>query len=254
MNSDSLLAVAGLSAGYDGTPVLRDVNLRVGGRARVGLFGPNGHGKTTLLRTISGLLRPSAGAIVFDGKRIDRLSPGRIVELGLVQVPQGNLLFPRLTVAEALSLGTFAKRSRAGARRNLEKVLTLFPRLAERRPQACGTLSGGERQMLSIALGVLTAPRLLILDEPTLGLAPRIKDELCDAIRTLAEDEIALVVVEQDVEFLTELTDTLFMMEHGAIVLEIPPGGRLDQAEIMALYFGGGDKGDTPPGSGGLRV
>ena len=129
----------------------------------------------------------------------------------------------------------------------------MFPRLAERRPQACGTLSGGERQMLSIALGVLTAPRLLILDEPTLGLAPRIKDELCDAIRVLAEDEIALIVVEQDVEFLTELTDTLFMMEHGAIVLEIPPGGRLDQAEIMALYFGGG-KGGTPPGAGGLRV
>jgi branched-chain amino acid transport system ATP-binding protein len=160
-------------------------------------------------------------------------------------------LSPRLTVAETLSLGAYAKRARAHGRRNLDKVLTLFPRLAERRPQTCGTLSGGERQMLSIALGVLTAPRLLMLDEPTLGLAPRIKDELCDAIRRLAEDDISLVVVEQDVEFLTSLTETLFMLEHGSVVLEIPPGGRLDQAEIMALYFG---RAETPDAPNALRV
>ncbi len=236
--SQGLLDIAGLDAGYGQTQVLRGVTLKVPSRARVGLFGPNGHGKTTLLRAISGLLRPTAGTITFDGERLDGLKPGRIVERGIVHVPQGNLLFPRLTVAETLSLGTFAKRSRAGAKRNLDRVLTLFPRLAERRPQACGTLSGGERQMLSIALGVLTAPRLLILDEPTLGLAPRIKDELCDAIRVLSADDMALIVVEQDVEFLTGLTDTLYMVEHGSIVLEIPPGGHLDQAEIMALYFG----------------
>ena len=202
--TDWLLQISGLNAGYGQTQVLRNVSLDIPQRARVGLFGPNGHGKTTLLRAISGLLRPWSGHIAFSGTRVDGLRPGRIVELGIVQVPQGNTLFPRLTVGETLSLGSYARRARAGAKRNLDLVLTLFPRLAERRGQLCGTLSGGERQMLSIGLGVLTSPRLLILDEPTLGLAPRIKDELCEAIRRLSERDLPLIVVEQDVEFLTE--------------------------------------------------
>ena len=250
--SAPLLVVEGLSAGYGGTPVLRGVGLAVPERARVGLFGPNGHGKTTLLRAISGLVRPTAGTIAFAGRRIDGLKPGRIVELGVVHVPQGNTLFPRLSVDEALSLGSFAKRARAGAARNLERTFALFPRLAERRRQLCGTLSGGERQMLAIALGVLTAPRLLILDEPTLGLAPRIKDELCDAVRALSSDDMTLIVVEQDVEFLMGLADTLFMVEHGSIALEIPPGGGLDQAEIMRLYFG--RDGSPAPTDAALRI
>lgn len=247
--SAPLLAVEGLSAGYGGTPVLRGVTLAVPEGGRVGLFGPNGHGKTTLLRAISGLLRPSAGAISFAGRRIDGLKPGRIVELGVVHVSQGNTLFPRLSVDEVLSLGSFARRARAGAARNRERVLALFPRLAERRRQPCGTLSGGERQMLAIALGVLSAPRLLILDEPTLGLAPRIKDELCDAIRALSSDSMTLLVVEQDVEFLTGLAEALFMVEHGAIALEVPPGGGLDGAEIMSLYFGRGGSAPAGPAS-----
>jgi branched-chain amino acid transport system ATP-binding protein len=246
--TDWLLQISGLNAGYGQTQVLRDVSLNIPRSARVGLFGPNGHGKTTLLRAISGLLRPWSGHIAFSGARVDGLRPGRIVELGIVHVPQGNTLFPRLTVGETLSLGSYARRARAGAKQNLDLVLTLFPRLAERRAQLCGTLSGGERQMLSIGLGVLTSPRLLILDEPTLGLAPRIKDELCDAIRRLSEHDMPLIVVEQDVEFLTSLADTLFMMEHGSIVLEVPPGGRLDHAEIMALYFG--QKADAGDGAG----
>lgn len=239
--SDWLLEVSGLDVGYDQTQVLRGVDLRVPEHARVGLFGPNGHGKTTLLRAISGLLRPWKGQIRFGGQRLDGLRPGRIVELGVVHVPQGNTLFPQMTVAETLSLGAYARRARADARRSLERVLTLFPRLAERRPQQCGTLSGGERQMLSISLGVMTSPRLLILDEPTLGLAPRIKDELRTAIATLSQDGLPLIIVEQDIEFLTGLAETLYMLEHGSIVLEIPPGGHLEQAEIMALYFGQGD-------------
>ena len=236
--SRPLLSVENVSAGYGQTQVLRSVSLAVPDRARVGLFGPNGHGKTTLLRTISGLIRPTAGSITFDDRRIEGWRPGRVVELGIVHVAQANTLFPRLSVDETLSLGSFAKRARTSAKRNRERVFTLFPRLAERRGQACGTLSGGERQMLSIALGVLTSPRLLILDEPTLGLAPRLKDELCEAIRVLAEDDMGLIVVEQDVEFLMGLADTLFMIEHGSITLEIPPGSHLDQAEIMRLYFG----------------
>jgi branched-chain amino acid transport system ATP-binding protein len=250
--TERLLEISGLNAGYGRTQVLRDVSLAIPQRARVGLFGPNGHGKTTLLRAISGLLRPWSGHVAFSGRRVDGLRPGEIVELGIVHVPQGNTLFPKLTVGETLSLGSYARRARSNAKKNLDLVLTLFPRLAERRGQLCGTLSGGERQMLSIGLGVLTSPRLLILDEPTLGLAPRIKDELCDAIRRLSEQDMPLIVVEQDVEFLTGLADTLFMMEHGSIVLEVPPGGRLDHEEIMALYFGrqaGTSKGATSPRS-----
>jgi branched-chain amino acid transport system ATP-binding protein len=249
--TEPLLEISGLNAGYGQTQVLRDVSLNIPERSRVGLFGPNGHGKTTLLRAISGLLRPWSGYIAFSGTRVDGLRPGEIVELGIVHVPQGNTLFPRLTVGETLSLGSYARRARTNAKENLDLVLTLFPRLAERRGQLCGTLSGGERQMLSIGLGVLTSPRLLILDEPTLGLAPRIKDELCEAIRQLSEQDMPLIVVEQDVEFLTDLTDTLFMIEHGSIVLEVPPGGRLDQAEIMALYFG--QKAETGDGPASRR-
>ena len=239
--SEWLLEISGLEVGYGQTTVLRGLDLRIPDHARIGLFGPNGHGKTTLLRTISGLLRPWAGEIRFLGRRLDTLRPGRIVELGIVHVPQGNTLFPQMTVAETLSLGAYARRARADAARSLAHVLALFPRLAERRSQLCGTLSGGERQMLAISLGVMTAPRLLILDEPTLGLAPRIKDELATAIATLSSDGLPLIVVEQDIEFLTGLADTLFMLEHGSIVLEIPPGFHLDQAEIMALYFGRGE-------------
>jgi branched-chain amino acid transport system ATP-binding protein len=236
--SDTLLEIKGLDVGYGQTQVLRGVDLKVRNGSRVGLFGPNGHGKTTLLRTISGLLRPWAGELRFAGQPIGGLRPSRIVEMGIVHVPQGNTLFPRMTVGDTLLLGAYAKRAQATRKRNLDRVLTLFPRLAERRPQLCGTLSGGERQMLSIALGVLTAPRLLILDEPTLGLAPRVKDELCDAIRLLSSDGTPLIVIEQDVDFLTGLADTLFMIEHGRVALEILPGQSLQHTDVMDLYFG----------------
>lgn len=236
----ALLSVEGVSAGYGAITVLRDLTLHVGRNESIGLFGPNGHGKTTLLRTISGLLRASAGRIRFDGADIGRQRPAAIVDAGLVHSPQANTMFGAMAIGETLELAAFAPRVRAGAKQRMEQVLTLFPRLAERRKQLARTLSGGERQMLSIGCALMCDPRLLMLDEPTLGLSPRLKEELAEAIGAIARSGVPLVVVEQDVEFLLALTQRLYMIEHGAVAREIDRNDGLDHGEVMQLYFGHG--------------
>ena len=172
------LHVEGLKAGYGRVTVLHGITIEVPEGVRVGLFGPNGHGKTTLLRTLSGMIRPRAGSFSFDGRDLTGTSPRRLVENGLIHVPQGSTLFARMTVLEALTLGAYAPRAWSQRRQSLDKVFHLFPRLAERRGQRCSTLSGGERQMAAIGAGLMGCPRLLMLDEPTLGLAPKIRADL----------------------------------------------------------------------------
>lgn len=233
-----LLEVRNLTAGYGPVTVLRDVSLHLDEGESLGLFGPNGHGKTTLLSTISGLLKPTAGEISFAGDRIDGAKPSAIVAAGLVHAPQGNVMFPDMGVAETLELSAFTPRARAKAAQTLERVYALFPRLAERRVQRAKTLSGGERQMLSIGCALMCAPRLLMLDEPTLGLSPRLKEELAAAIGQIAKEGTPLVLVEQDIEFLLSLTHRLLMIEHGEVVREIDRAHAPDHAEIMRLYFG----------------
>ncbi len=233
-----ILEVNQIAGGYGKVQVLRGLSLAVGAGERVGLFGPNGHGKTTLLKTISGLMRPWSGRICFRGHFIERSSPASIVNLGLIHVPQGNTLFPEMTVQETLELGAFQPRVRANMAQNLEQVFTLFPRLAERRRQLCKTLSGGERQMVSISVGLMGQPRLLVLDEPTLGLAPKLKDELCEAIGVISGSGVSLLLVEQDIEFLLTLTDRLFMVDHGEVTREIRSSTGIDHTQIMDLYFG----------------
>lgn len=234
----ALLEVHSVNSGYEQVQVLRDLSLHVHASERIGLFGPNGHGKTTLLRTISALNRSWSGQITFDGQRIERATPQKIVNLGLIHVSQGNTLFPELTVLETLELGAQSRRGRVRRRENLERVLTLFPRLAERRGQLCRTLSGGERQMVSIGLGLMCDPRMLLLDEPTLGLAPKVKDELCDAIAHISSTGVPLLLVEQDIEFLLSLTSRLYMVDHGTIVREIDAAAGIDHASVMNMYFG----------------
>ena len=233
-----LLEVAGLEAGYGRAPVLHGLSLAVGGHGNVGLFGPNGHGKTTLLRTLSGLLRPSAGEIRFEGRSLLGARPREIVGRGLIHVPQGNRLFPDLTIAECLALGAYVPRARPYEAANRERVLAIFPKLGERWRQRVRTLSGGERQMVSIGVALMGQPRLLLLDEPTLGLAPKIKDELCSAILDISRGGVPLVVVEQDVEFLLELAQHLYLVNHGVAAAEILPGENLDHGDIMRMYFG----------------
>ena len=236
--TDATLEVRDLTVGYGKTQVLRGVSLRLAGDTRIGLFGPNGHGKTTLLKTISGLLKPWHGEILLNGARIDGAAPRAIVNLGIIHVAQGNVLFPELTVLENLRLGAYCRRARRQLKDNLERVYQLFPRLAERRRQHSKTLSGGERQMLSIGVGLMGAPELMMLDEPTLGLAPKLKDELLQAIGEISKGGVPLVLVEQDIEFLLALTDHLYMINHGAVALDIASGDQLDHEEIMQMYFG----------------
>jgi branched-chain amino acid transport system ATP-binding protein len=235
----ALLEVDDVHGGYGQIEVLRGVTVRVLEGEAVGLLGPNGHGKTTLMRTISGLRRPRAGTIRFAGDSIVKDSPRRIVERGLVHVPQGNRLFPDCTVHENLLLGAYAKRTRGRRDERLELVYGLFPRLRERRRQLCGTLSGGERQMVAIGVGLMADPVLLMLDEPTLGLAPRIRDELRAMIAEIHRMGVALVIADGDLEFLHSLTDRRYVVELGRVVMEQHGTDDVTRDEVVAMYFSG---------------
>lgn len=233
-----LLEVDRLVAGYGNAAVLHGISLMVGQGERVGLFGPNGHGKTTLLRAISGLIRNRSGSVTFGEDRLTSLSPGQIVARGLIHVPQGNTLFPRMTVLENLMLGAYSSRAWKARRDNLARVFTLFPKLEQRQQQLCRTLSGGERQMVAIGIGLMGAPTLLMLDEPTLGLAPRIKDELAAAISDIAASGVTMVVVDQDIELLLGVCQRLYFVENGQVSLETEEGARLNRQQILEMYFG----------------
>lgn len=232
-----VLEVEGIVAGYGSVKVLRGVSLHVEAGENVGLFGPNGHGKTTLLRVLSGLMRADAGQCRFEGHDITTTRPSEIVARGLVQSQQGNTLFGDMGVAETLQMAAFTKPARAQARQSLARVYDLFPRLGERGGQKAKTLSGGERQMLSIGAALMCAPRLLLLDEPTLGLSPKLKEELAAALREISAT-VPLLVVEQDVELLLSLSDRLYMIEHGEVMREIGKDNAPDHQEIMEMYFG----------------
>lgn len=235
----ALLDVQSVTAGYGAVTVLRDVSVTLDEGQTIGLFGPNGHGKTTLLRCISGLLRSESGQITFDGQDITRTPPHRIVAAGLVQAPQGNVLFGDMMVGETLELAAFTEHARKRRRESLDEVYRLFPRLADRQRQQAKTLSGGERQMLSIGTALMCVPRVLMLDEPTLGLSPKLKVELGEAIMRIAEKGIPLIVVEQDVEFLRRTAERLYLIEQGEVIRTIDRADAPDHAEIMDLYFGG---------------
>ena len=233
-----LFQVEDLVSGYGKIDVVRSLSLHVDEGEHVGLFGPNGHGKTTLLRTVSGLIPAKAGKVRFRGEDISNLDPRVIVERGLIHVPQGNQLFPQMTVQENLTLGAYVRRSDSRKASNFEKVFSLFPRLEERRSQRARTLSGGERQMLSIGVGLMGMPELLILDEPSVGLAPLIKEELARAIAEIASTGVSMIVVDQDVELLLGICDRLYLIEKGAVSLETADVSQVDQAEILEMYFG----------------
>ncbi|MCY6380413.1 ABC transporter ATP-binding protein [Hoeflea prorocentri] len=234
-----VLDVSGIDAAYGSVTVLRGLSLHMNAGENIGLFGPNGHGKTTLLRVISGLMRPRAGQVRFQGEDITGARPSVIVSKGLVQSQQGNTLFGDMAVAETLEMAAFTKPARAVAQASLAQVYDLFPRLAERGPQKAKTLSGGERQMLSIGAALMCAPRLLLLDEPTLGLSPKLKEELAVALKDISA-RVPVVVVEQDVELLLSLADRLYLIEHGEVVREIAQDNAPDHQEIMQMYFGEG--------------
>jgi branched-chain amino acid transport system ATP-binding protein len=237
-NDTALLLVEDVKAGYGKVQVLNGISIDLAAGENIGLFGPNGHGKTTLLRAISGLVKPTSGSIRFKGVDITRASPDRVVELGLIHVPQGNLLFPDLTIAETLELGAHRSKARAKAAASLALAMEIFPKLAQRAKQRVSTLSGGERQMVSIGMALMNDPETLILDEPTLGLSPKVKQELCASIDAISARGIPLIVVEQDIEFLLTLTRRLYFISHGEMNTALSADERPSNKEIMEMYFG----------------
>jgi branched-chain amino acid transport system ATP-binding protein len=212
--------------------------MHVGRAEIVTLVGSNGAGKTTALKTVSGLLRPTEGTITFEGERIDRMAPHQIIERGLVQVPEGRLLFPEMTVAEHLDLGAHRARTERPLQSRMDEVFALFPILAERRGQKGGTLSGGQQQMLAIGRALMAAPRFLMLDEPSLGLAPVMVDLLADAITSLHRNGMTILLVEQRVDLALHLADRGYVLETGTIVLENEARLLLADPRIKSAYLG----------------
>src|ERR1700687_5277987 len=235
-----MLSVEGVRAGYRGVTALWDVSFSVAEGQVVTLLGSNGAGKTTTLRTVSGLLTAAAGSISFEGRDVTRARTDQIVELGIVHVPEGRQLWPRMSVRENLELGAYLPRAKARRAESLERVFGLFPRLKERRHQAAGTLSGGERQMCALARGLRGLPRLLMRDEPSLGLAPRLVSEMFDSIRALREQGLTVLLVEQNVHQALELADVGYVLETGRIVLSGPSDDLLASPLVRSAYLGVG--------------
>jgi branched-chain amino acid transport system ATP-binding protein len=234
----NLLEVTGITAGYGAATVLHDVSLTVPEGALVALVGTNGAGKTTLLRTISGLLRPRAGTIRFRGEAIDRTPPDAIVDLGVVQVPEGRRLFVSMSVLENLLIGASSAASRPHRQQSLDQVFTLFPKLSERRHQSAGTLSGGEQQMVAIGRALMARPQLLLLDETSLGLAPVVVDQIFDRIAVLARSGLTILLVEQNTALALEAASYAFVLEHGAVVLHGAAAALARDDRVRQAYLG----------------
>jgi branched-chain amino acid transport system ATP-binding protein len=212
-----MLEIKNMSAGYGRINVLRDVSLSVPDGAIVGLLGPNGAGKSTLIRSISGLTHVRSGAILFEGRPIQGRAPEDIVELGIIQVPQGRMLFPDLSIEDNLQLGAYRKTARSDFPNRLKQVEDYFPILRERRRQRAGVLSGGEQQMLAIGRALVAQPRLLILDEPSLGLAPLIIESIFNVLRQVNADGLTILVAEQNAMKVLQTAQTVYVLENGRI-------------------------------------
>jgi branched-chain amino acid transport system ATP-binding protein len=234
-----MLELTGISVHYGRVRALTEVAIEVRRGEMVTLVGANGAGKTTALKTISGLLRPSAGQVRFDGQRIDGVASHRIVGLGVAHIPEGRQLFPDMTVMEHLELGALrARDDRRTFRERVAWVFGLFPILQERQWQLAGTLSGGEQQMLAIGRGLMSAPTLLMLDEPSLGLAPLVVDTLADVIRSLHQEGLTILLVEQNVHLALELADRGYVLETGRVILADRAGDLLENPLVKQAYLG----------------
>ena len=233
-----MIQLSGVSASYGTVPAIRDIDIEVGEGEAVGLLGANGAGKSTTLRAISGLVRPRTGRITFMGQDLAAIPPYRITELGIAHVPEGRQVFPEMTVQENLEMGSYAPRAKAERARSLDLVYGIFPRLAERRRQLAGTMSGGEQQMLAVGRGMMLRPRLLMLDEPSLGLAPVMCDVTFEKISEIHKMGTAVLLVEQNVSRALSLVRRAYVLEGGTITLQGSSAELANNAQVQAAYLG----------------
>lgn len=233
-----MLSIEGIDAGYGATTILNDVSLNVQAGEVVTIVGANGAGKTTTLRTISGLIKPTAGRILFEGEDITRLSAHEIVDLGITLIPEGRQLFPDMTVRENLLMGSYRKGARAQQQETMEHVMDLFPRIRERLDQNASSLSGGEQQMVAIARGMMARPKLLMFDEPSLGLAPIIVAQVFEVISKIVESGATVLIVEQNVFTTLQAADRGYVLENGSIVLSDSAEALLHDDHVRQAYLG----------------
>jgi branched-chain amino acid transport system ATP-binding protein len=236
---EGMLRIDNLAVYYGGIQALRDVTLHVDSGELLAIIGANGAGKTTLLRTLSGVLKARSGSIRFEGRELTRLSPFQIVALGIAHSPEGRQLFGGLTVVENLKLGAVQRSDRATIEQDLERIFELFPVLKERRTQRAGTLSGGEQQMLAIGRALMARPRLLLLDEPSLGLAPLLVERIFGVIARLKAERVTLLLVEQNARMALDVADRAYVMETGRIKLRGTAAELAANPEVERAYLGG---------------
>ena len=230
--------MSNISAGYGGVPALHGVSLQIKKGEIVTIVGSNGAGKSTIARTLTGLVKPTGGSIMFDGRAIEGLPTHEIVALGLIHVPEGRHVFGKLTVTENLMLGAYTTNSEAKMRERMEYVREMFPLLRERSNQKAGSLSGGQQQMLAIGRGLMASPKLLILDEPSLGLMPKLVEELFEAIHTISRTGVTMLLIEQRVLEALELCDRGYVIQNGRIVTEGLGSELIDSEMVRKAYLG----------------
>jgi len=235
--SDAILRIRALNAGYGGMAVLRDIDLDVRAGEIVALLGSNGAGKTTLLRAISQLVA-STGEVIFDGHHLEDTTPERVFEHGVVQVPEGRQLFDRMSVRDNLLMGAYLRTGRASIQRDLDRVYSTFPVLRERAAQRAGSLSGGEQQMCALARALMASPRLLMVDEMSLGLAPIVIDQLLEALASIRRAGVTVLLVEQDVFAALRVADRGYVLENGEIVQKADSATLANDPEVRRAYLG----------------
>jgi len=232
------LEISNLNAGYGFLQILRDISLKINESEYVCLIGPNGAGKSTTLKTIAGIIKPMSGQILFNGEDISGLAGNKVTRLGISYISEEMNLFTNMTVHENMMMGAYTVRDKSARNRLLEFAYGLFPRLEERRNQLAGTMSGGERKMLGIGRGLMAGPKLLLVDEPSFGLAPQLMDQVFDSLETLRKEGMTILVVEQNVTKTLSVTDRGYVLENGRIELEGPSDELADNAHVRKVFLG----------------
>ncbi len=234
---NAILKVDKVDLAYNGLKVVSNVSLTVGKNELVGLVGGNGSGKSTILRAISGMLKPKKGQIIFDGKEINNLKPHDVAEIGIAHIPMGRQLFPNMTVRENLSVGAYLPAARVKRKESLERVYELFPNIYDKRKEITSALSGGQQQMVAVGRGLMLNPKMMIMDEPTLGLSPDLVGEVIQVIRRVSETGLPILLVEQNIKQVLQVSDWAYVLENGKVLIEGPSKELIENPKVQKGYL-----------------